>query len=425
MTDQRNNGQVSWQFGLYDGTSFETTTSHWFFDKFWSSEGDNGKHTAIQVTNNGSAPCFLSQVSLCLINGSSGGLSFTSANSGSHKTSASTATITAHCNNINSVPVSVSSNGTFHYSASAGQSYWSPRPSDSSGNQTGDNCDNARYAFKFPSGAIEITSDSSVVIIFTATWNTGSEHCIQIYADYGISIPVTHKVEFIMGKCACKRADGKQQCPYKQGVCNNSATKCIQCIEDGNDATVPAIQTPIDNFKNIGWKLDGESDLLNSESIVSKCKNVKKDLKFTAQWEIASHTVVFNMVHSVCLKANKGGCAYKSNCTNSDKTCTQTIEDGQAATLPVLPSIPTEDTEDCFYKFNHWNENNTDYKIVKKDLQYTAIWDSAVIWKYHVSEKKWKKELFPYKYTNSSDNKWSSLTAVHKYNSGGWDNNKK
>lgn len=190
--------QLTWKFGLY-GKAFSETRAHWFFDDYWSEEKKDHQHVAVQVTNQGDTDCFLSKLSVCLINCDSGGngsdsgsgqTSFKDSSGVTHSTCASVATIKAHCNGCDSTSAvsADSKDGTFHYSASNGQSYWSPRPSNAAGTPLSEDCSHVTYVFEFPASGVEVKSQQSVVVTFTATWSAGSEHCIQIYAQHGISV---------------------------------------------------------------------------------------------------------------------------------------------------------------------------------------------------------------------------------------------
>ena len=266
---------MSWKFGIYNNGSFaENTSAHWFMDSYWTTSGNSGDRPCIAVTNNDSSPRILKSFQFSLINGSSGGQSFTSSNGNSHVTYASIATLIASVGSVSSNSVQLdSANGHFHYSSSAGQSYWGSRPTNASG--TVDKPDAATdgdpifYTFTFNSG-ISVAAGATVYILFTATWNTTGEHLIQIYPTKGIVIPVYHTVTW--------KPNG--------GNWSGSTADIVQHIEDGTSATKPSdpIQT---NYRFTGWSPNDTA-----------YTNVTSDLTYTAQWELDVVTCTFYRNHN-------------------------------------------------------------------------------------------------------------------------------
>ena len=246
---------LTWEFGLYysGDNSFRQSNDHWFFDNYWNG---GSEQVAIRVTNNSGNTVYLLQMEFSLINGNSNGQSFSDNNGRTHTTYSSTATITAHCNGVDSNSVTVDcSKQVFQLRNEAGQSYWQPRPSNSSGSpnpDTGCGYDVQYYTFIFKNG-VELQNGGSAIITFTATWSTGGEHCIQIYATNGIIVPVTHKVIWLFKNGYCPRGgsgDGSG-CTYSKGPCSITGD-CCQYIQESQSATKP--DTPVrDQYDFMGW----------------------------------------------------------------------------------------------------------------------------------------------------------------------------
>lgn len=267
---------LSWKFGQVDasGNFSEVTNAHWFMDSYWNGTGTNA--VAIQVTNNENSSAYLKSFQFSLINGSSGGTSFTSSDGNAHVTYVSTATITATCSGITSDSVRVpSSDGEFQYSSIAGQSYWKYRPSNSAGDSYPDSDDHSLvkfYTFTFSSG-IEMPQGTSKIITFSATWDTSGEHCMQIYATGAISTPVYHKITWHLNGGAHTNSDGSE-----------SKDDYIQYLPDGNSNTGGA-EVHRDNYSFVRWTSANESVYSSLKNMGDSLGIVIQDRIYTAEWE--------------------------------------------------------------------------------------------------------------------------------------------
>lgn len=251
----------SYEFGLYNNSTneFSTSNAHWFADDYWKDTSKN--QVCLKIKNNSSSRLYLKTFSFSLINGSSGGRSFTDNSGNSLSTTDSIAKIKCRIGSIESNPVDVGKgNQSFVYSSSNGQSYWKYRPSNGAGTLFPDGSESLvdYYDFTFPNEGVLFLPNDTKYIRFTSTWNTGGTHIIQIYAVNGIYFPVTYTVTW--------KLNG--------GNIDGNTEDVIDTIVEGGSATPPL---PVrNNYSLEGWEPS------------SGWESVTKNLIFTAQWSLAA-----------------------------------------------------------------------------------------------------------------------------------------
>lgn len=331
------------------GTDIVSTNAHWFMDSFWTTAGSYDSEAnchyrpVIRITNPYDYPVHIKSVTFSLINGSSGGESFTDSSGSSHTTYASTATMTAYVNNVASGSLQVGQgNSVFVKSTSPGQSYWKYRPSNSSGelNPDGDGGSKVdRYKFEWSNPQM-LAAKASILVYFTATFNTSGSHLIQIYATGAMSSPVTHRVTF--------NFDG--------GTWNN-ASSYSEYVDHGKGVSQVPSPTKA-NYKFKHWNPNNTA-----------YNNVTTDLTYTAVWEPDTAEVIFyrNKDSNDNVTLGKGSGTIGIAIGSGTDTINPSIRASNGESLDDVVSANKSTaltlTELKGYNFHHWAKNNDYNKI--------------------------------------------------------------
>ena len=341
------------EFGLKkvgsSGTDIVSTNAHWFMDSFWTTTGsydsdDNCYYRpVIKITNPNDYPVHITSVKFSLINGSSGGVYFTDASGSSHVTYPSTATMKAYINNVASGSLQVGQgNSVFVKSDTPGYSYWMYRPSNSAGelNPDGDGGSLVdRYTFKWSNPQM-LAAKASILVYFTATFNTSGSHLIQIYATGAMSSPVTHKVTF--------NFDG--------GSWNDKGSYS-EFVNHGQGVS----QVPSPKKTNYKFKAWSPND--------TRYNNVTTDLTYTAIWEPDTAEVIFyrNKDSSDKVTLGKGSGTIGTTIGSGTDTINSAIK---VSTGESLNTVVSENKSTALglnelkgYTFYHWAKNNNYNKV--------------------------------------------------------------
>ena len=331
------------------GTDIVSTNAHWFMDSFWTTTGsydsdDNCYYRpVIKITNPNDYPVHITSVKFSLINGSSGGVYFTAASGSSHVTYPSTATMKAYINNVASGSLQVGQgNSVFVKSDTPGQSYWMYRPSNSAGelNPDGDGGSLVdRYTFKWSNPQM-LAAKASILVYFTATFNTSGSHLIQIYATGAMSSPVTHKVTF--------NFDG--------GSWNDKGSYS-EFVNHGEGVS----QVPSPKKTNYKFKAWSPND--------TRYNNVTTDLTYTAVWEPDTAEVIFyrNKDSNDKVTLGKGLGTIGTTIGSGTDTINSAIKVSTGESLDTVvsknKSTALELNELKGYTFYHWAKNNNYNKV--------------------------------------------------------------
>lgn len=344
------------------GTGITSTSAHWFTDGYWTTDGDatTKQRPVIQVRNPNSYPVYLKTLNFSLINGSSGGTSFPTSSGNNISTTASTATMVAYIGTNASGAVSVGQGqSVFVYDSRAGYSYWKYRPSNASGSLYPDS-DNHNlidfYKFSW-SNPTQIPANGTIIIWFTASFNTSGTHLIQIYPTGAISAPVTHKVTFDFN-----------------GGTESGKGSYVEYVNHGSAVSRVPSPTRTD-YSFSSWSPNDKN-----------YQNVTADLTYTANWTI-----------------NTANYAFYRNHSNAD---TDVLKSGTANIGSSVSNLKPSDPTWSGYTFKWWsttragNAISSDAKITSGDNNFYARWGAIT------------GSVDFYRNYSSTDNEHTTVTGV-------------
>ena len=250
--------------GYITNGSFDTTGSSWFFwNPYW--HRDNDSDFVIRVHNDGNRTEYLSGVNFTFQIADSFGQSFPNDKGYLQVAIGYNCTMAVSIEGSDGQSYTGTSNIikdpnlVFHYDASPGESYWTPRPGPT-------------YQFKFYAPCPIAPGDTKYIYFEAAflgqDYNAdGSQNCIQISSYDTVTVIPTHTVTW--------KLNGGQRW--------GSTADIVQTVAEGDSANKPADA----DLSKSGYNFAGWSPNNND------WQNVQTDLTYTAQWQPATSTVTF------------------------------------------------------------------------------------------------------------------------------------